>query len=457
MRDAEPRRSITREFGPELFECLPQPIVTERADLMITGIGGTGIVTAAALIGMAAHLEGKAASLFDMTGLAQKNGAVCSHVRVAPTDDQIPAQRIGRGEADVLIAFDAVAALGPEASATLAPGRTRAVVNARVVPTVSFQFVRDSAPDQQHLLDRLALLTDSAKLTRVDATALTETLLGESVIASTFLLGIAAQSGLLPIPPAALEQAIRLNGAAIDINLTAFRLGRLHMHDEDALGRLAGSADAPIEPIPETLEAIVEHRGTHLVRYQNEALAARYRGLVDRVSAAERAVKRGSDRLAIVVARHYARLLAYKDEYEVARLLTDAALYDEIVAKFSDGAKLSFNLAAPVLNPRRVNGRPAKRELSASIRPLLRLLAKGRWLRGSWADPFGYTAERRTERALIVEYEALVERVLATLSSSNYAQAIAILDLADEIRGYGPVKAEAIAQYRRRIATAEFS
>lgn len=451
VRGGKNHRAGIAELDPALIDQLPQPRVRDGANLMIAGIGGTGVITAAALIGMAAHLEGKSASLFDMTGLAQKNGSVCSHVRVAKTAGDVPAQRIGKGQADVLIAFDVVAALGGDVAPTLARGRTRAVVNTEVAPTVAFQFARDFDVGGAQLVERLAAVTGDGMI-RIDAARLTTSLLGQGVTATSFLLGAASQSGLLPVAPRAIEEAIRLNGTAVRENLMAFRLGRLHAHDDAACAALApkrgGGSD---EAAPETLVQIVEHRSVHLTQYQDEKLAARYRLLVGRVQSREAAVAPGSEELARVVARNYARLLAYKDEYEVARLLADPSLQTEIEEEFGKGVKLAFNMAPPVLNARGGNARPRKREFPEGIRPVLTLLAKARRLRGSWADPFGYSEERRTERALIVEYEKLVERVLATLSATNHQQAVTILGLAGEIRGYGPVKGEAIIQYRRRL------
>ncbi len=459
VRGAEPRRPAAAEIDERLFAGLhaPPSLFGDRAtvNVMIAGIGGTGVVTAAALVAMAAHLDGKAASAFDMTGLAQKNGAVFSHLRVAFKPRDIAAQRIARGQADVLLAFDAVAALGEEAAATLAPGRTRAVVNTDLAPTVAFQFNRDFSLDDGLLLGRLGAKTDRDAMVRVDGNVLTTRLLGDSLMTTSFLLGVAVQSGLLPVRPASLEAAIRLNGVAARANLTAFRLGRLQVDQPDAVARLAALQEPSAEALPETLEEIVAHRSAHLTRYQDAGLADRYRALVERVAAAERGCTSGKPLLALATARNYAKLLAYKDEYEVARMLSDPALHEEIGRTFAEGAKLSFNMAPPVLGGRLVNGRPPKREFSTGWRPMLALLARGKRLRGTWADPFGRTRHRRMERALAGEYEALVDRTLERLTPGTHADAVAVLDLASAIRGYGPVKDEAVASYRETLAGLE--
>jgi len=452
VRGSEPRKASAAVLTDQTLAGLPDPATRDQADLMIAGIGGTGVVTAAALIGMAAHIEGKQASLYDMTGLAQKNGAVFSHVRVAPAHGRIPTQRIGRGQADVLLAFDLVAGLGAESAAALDPTRTTALVNSDVTATAAFQFNRDALVDDQGLFGRLESLVAPGAFTRVDAATLASTILGDGVLTTSVLLGAAAQFGLLPVSPSALETAIRLNGVAVDANLRAFQLGRLAAHDRGSLEPLLEQRRTKPDPAPRTLaERIALHR-QQLTVYQGPALAQRYVALVDRVFAREGVVAPGSDQLTAIVAQNYAKLLAYKDEYEVARLLTDPSLYAELARTFGDGAKLSFNMAPPMLPGRDGAGRPKKREFPLAFRPLLRLLASLKALRATWADPFGRTAERRMERRLIADYEALVERVLSVLTPQNHGRAMVILGLVEMVRGYGPVKEKAALDYDRRLA-----
>ncbi len=439
-----------------LFETLPLPEIAPLGrggfNLMVSGIGGTGVITVGALIGMAAHLEGLAMSSFDMTGLSQKNGAVYSHVRIARAASDITSQRLGRGDADLVLAFDLIAALAAEAAGTLQPGRTRALVNANVAPTVALQFNRDFAPDPAALLAQLRDLAGPDAVEAIDASALALAALGDTIGANLFLVGVAAQRGLLPVGVQAIERAIALNGVAVPFNLRALRLGRLFAADPARVPGLAAATASPA--VPRTLEQEVTLRAAHLTAYQNAALAARYRALVERVAAREASVMPQSDALARAVARNYAKLLAYKDEYEVARLLTQPALEQQIARTFAPGGRIAFNLAPPFLAGRHVNGRPRKREFGAWLRPVLRVLAHGRHLRGSALDPFGYGAERRAERALIGEYEQLVGRVLAALTPANHAAGARLLSLADEIRGFGPVKEGAIKRYRERVQAA---
>lgn len=452
VRGAEPRKPKGVAVDLALFANLPEPAVRAgECNLMVAGIGGTGVITVGALIGMAAHLEGRAASLFDMTGLAQKNGAVFSHIRVADSPDALRTQRLGRREADVLLAFDLVAALSPEAANASVEGRTRAIANAQVSATVGFQFDRDLRPEPELLLKRLERLIGAEAVTAVDASGLALALTGDTIAANLMVVGMAAQHGLLPVGIAALEEAIRLNGVAVKLNLTALALGRLAVADPDGLAKLA--TPAPTERLPEALAEVTVHRAAHLAAYQDEALAERYRDVVARVAAAEQAVVPGSERLALTVARNLAKVLAPKDEYEVARLLSDPALHARLRRDFADGAKISFNLAPPMLGGKGRDGRPRKREFSARVLlPVFKVLRHGRRLRGTVFDLFGHTHERRAERALARDYLALIDTTLATLTAETFDAAVATLSLVGEVRGFGPVKDAAMARYAAALA-----
>jgi indolepyruvate ferredoxin oxidoreductase len=458
IHDAELRKPETVAANDPLFETLPlparAPIGPSGFNLMVSGVGGTGVITVGALVGMAAHLDGLAMSTFDMTGLSQKNGAVYSHVRIARAAPDITSQRLGRGDADLVLAFDLIAALAAESADTMQPGRTRALVNAHVSPTVALQFDRDFAPDPAALLSQLRDRAGHDAVEAIDASSLALGALGDPIGANLFLVGLAAQRGLLPVSVEGVERAIALNGVAVPLNLKAFRLGRLFAVDPARMTGLAANRPTP-PALPRTFADEVTSRAAHLTGYQNAALAERYRALVHRVAAREASVIPPCDALARAAARVYAKLLAYKDEYEVARLLTQPALEEEIARIFAPGRRVAFNLAPPIAAGHRVNGRPKKREFGAWLRPVLHVLAHGRHLRGTALDPFGYTAERRAERALIDEYEQLVGRVLAALTPANHVAGVQLLSLADEIRGFGPVKEAAMQRYRERVQAAE--
>jgi len=351
----------------------------------------------------------------------------------------------------LVLAFDLVAALAPEAFDTLQPARTKVLVNADVSPTVALQFDRDFAADFNLLLSQLKEGAGPEAVEPVGASSLALAVLGDTIGANLLMVGIALQRGLLPVSVAALERAIALNGVAVPLNLKALRLGRLFAVDPARaleLTQKSGSA-------PSTFTEEVELRAAHLTAYQDGALAERYRQLVDRVSAREAEVMEQSGPLARAAARGYAKLLAYKDEYEVARLLTRPALKQEIDQVFAAGGRVSFNLAPPFLAGRGINGRPRKREFGPWLRPALQVLAHGRRLRGTVFDLFGYTAERRAERALIEQYEQLVARVLAVLTAANLNAGVELLTLAEDVRGFGPVKKAAMQRYRERAKSLE--
>ncbi len=451
-----PRKPKAIDSDAKLFGDLPpSPIVSSSNcsfNVMIAGIGGTGVVTVAAILGMAAHLERKSVSLYDMTGLAQKGGAVFSHVRIAQDQQHIHSQKLGRGEADVLLAFDVIAALSDEARITLARGRSAALINRDIAPTAEFQFNRDMRTDDTKLRSRLEAIVGAGAVFYVDATELAVDLLGDSIASNLFLVGVASQRGMLPISPAAIERAVKLNGAGVALNINAFRLGRLYVTHPDRIEALRPASTACPK---QDLQSLVEHRSAHLVAYQDDRLAARYRKLVEQARLTEQRLIASSETLALTVARVYAKLLAYKDEYEVARLLTSSKLKNDLRSKFLGPVRYELNLAPPILAGEPVNGRPRKRAFNARIMmPFLAILARGKVLRGSWADILGRTAERRAERELISEYEALVQYTLENLTLGNYNAAVVLLGLADMVRGYGPVKAKAIDAYSDALLAA---
>ncbi len=425
---------------------LPEPDIAAidhgSYNLIISGIGGTGVVTVGALLTMAAHLEGKACSVFDMTGLSQKNGAVFSHLRIAATPDRLGAQRVGLGEADVALAFDAVAALSKEPAITLNRHRTRAVLNTRVTPTPAFARNPDLHIDADLLVQRMRNAVGAEHLHTVDATGLALALLGDTIATNLFMLGVASQSGLLPVTPTAIERAIEINAVSVKFNLNAFRLGRLHVVDPQRINHAVAQNQAVQTFVPlEDLDAIVAHRVQLLSGYQNPAYSQRYTALVDAVRAAEAGVRPGSQALSKAVARHFAKLMAYKDEYEVARLHSLPSLKASLQATFSGDVKVKYNLAPPLFSRRDpATGHLIKREFGAWMGTAFTLLKHLKVLRGTPFDVFGHTAERRMERGLIDHYEAVLRELLPTLSDDNFDTALALANLPSQVRGYGHVK-----------------
>lgn len=425
----------------------PEPAALDRPfDLMITGVGGTGVVTVGALITMAAHLEGKGSSVLDFTGFAQKFGPVLSYVRLASAPDAIHQVRIDRGAADALIGCDIVVSSSPKASASYRPGM-RAVVNLAEMPTGDIVRKRDASLHVDQRLAAIEGVTGKDALAAMDANRLSEKLMGDTVFANVMMLGFAWQKGLVPVSLNALTQAIVLNGVAIEKNHRAFLIGRLAAEKPDALKGL-------LDPKPQTdgtLDEIVTRREAFLTDYQNAAYAARYRHLVDRVRAAEAPF--GSDAVSRAVARSLFKLMAYKDEYEVARLHTQTGFSARIAEEFEGDYRIVHHLAPPFLaSGTDARERPLKREFGPWVRLPFRMLARMKRLRGTAFDPFGRTAERRMERELIGWYEAHVEKALAQLDTGNAATLAETLALPMQIRGYGPVKEEAAKRIRTEMA-----
>ena len=444
---------------------LPRPEAADLGDgafdMLLAGIGGTGVVTASAIVGMAAHLEGRGLGIYDMTGLAQKGGAVYSHLRILPTPSSVAPLRLGLEDADLVIASDVVAATQLEALKTI--GRsTTVLVDDQVVATQTFHENGNIDLDAERLVRRLERRAERQPV-RVPANDLARRAFGDPVSANMIVLGYALQMGALPLSAEAMEQAIRLNGADVAGTLSAFRLGRLYFANPETVETLLSADETAmvmaLKPV-DTLQGRIAVRIGALRAYQDVAYAERFRSLVDRVRNAEDSAVVGSTRLTEVVARNAFKLMAYKDEYEVARLLTEPSFWDDVRRRF-DGGAFKLHLAPPILFGRDpASGRPRKRAFSAKyLLPMLRLLARGKILRGSVLDPFGWMRERRMERMLRDRYFALLEEIVVRLNSANLEAAVALASYPDEIRGYGPVKDESVkrAEAHVEVLRAQFS
>src|SRR5687767_5138008 len=418
--------------------------------ILVTGIGGTGVITIGQIIAVAAHLEGKGATVLDMSGLAQKYGAVMSHVQVASTPEQMHATRLDTGGASLVLGCDLVVTASTEAVAKMAPARTKAVINATVTPTA--EFVKN--PNWQLPgSDLQADIRQTAKEAHfVAATELAVGLMGDSIATNMFMLGYAYQQGWIPLSGAALERAIELNGVAVEFNRKAFVWGRRAAADLERVKRIATPAAViPIgQHLSRDLGELVERRTKFLAEYQNAAYASRYRELVRKVEEVEKA-RTSSSKLAEAVARYYAKLLAYKDEYEVARLYSDGDFRRKIEGMFEGDYRMVFHLAPPLLARKDpLTGEPRKMRFGPWMMPLFKLLSSLKGLRGTPFDIFGYSEERRTERALIREYEQTVERLLAGLTPQNHALAVQIASIPEEIRGFGHIKARNLGPARKK-------
>jgi indolepyruvate ferredoxin oxidoreductase len=434
---------------------LPEPAVPTLDapyNILVTGVGGTGVVTIGALLGMAGHIAGLGCSVLDMAGLAQKGGAVVSHVRLAPAPQDLHAVRISAGSANLVLGCDLVVAADFEALSKVTKGQTRAVINS--YETITGDFTRD--PDQVFPGTQLHAMIDEAVdgADFLDATRVATALLGDSIATNLFMLGYAWQQGLVPIGEAALLAAIELNGVAVAANKQAFLWGRRAAHDLAAVQRAAAPKRiARSRQLSDSLDETVERRVAFLTDYQNAAYAQRYRQLVDQVAAAEKAKAPGLGGLAEAAARGYFKLLAYKDEYEVARLFADRAFRDKLAERFEGDFSLRFHLAPPLSAQRDPEtGRLKKRDYGPWLLPVFGLLAKLKGLRGTFFDPFGHTRERKQERRLIADYEALVAELVAGLDHETHGLAVALAAIPEQIRGYGHVKDASVQSAKAREA-----
>ncbi|MBR0873995.1 indolepyruvate ferredoxin oxidoreductase family protein [Bradyrhizobium tropiciagri] len=435
---------------------LPVPelaMLDKPYDLLVTGVGGTGVITVGALIAMAAHLEGRGVSVLDFTGFAQKFGPVLSFLRLAAAPDALHQVRIDQGAADALIGCDLVVSSSAKASGTYRNGM-RAAVNIAEMPTGDVVRFRDADLASPVRLRAIERVIGPGNLSTIDANALAERLLGDAVYANIMMLGFAWQQGLVPVSLEALTRAIELNGVTVDRNKQALAWGRLAFADPEFLPKAEDAGAAA----PETLDQVIARRADFLRDYQDGAYAARYRATVDRVRHAEAAL--GSEALTDAVARALFKLMAYKDEYEVARLHMQTGFLDQIRREFDGDFTVQYHLAPPLL-PARLDarGRPRKRAFGQWIQMPLKLLARLKGLRGTAFDVFGYTAERRAERELIVWYEALIDTIIARLDAAHLPELVALARAPMEIRGYGPVKDAAIEKTKAEVArlTAQLS
>ncbi|MCB1743601.1 MAG: 2-oxoacid:acceptor oxidoreductase family protein, partial [Gammaproteobacteria bacterium] len=447
---------VSEDAAKAAIADLPEPVLpgcVEPYGIMITGIGGTGVITIGALLGMAAHIEGLGVTVLDQTGLAQKNGAVGSHVRIAATPEDLHATRIAAGGARLLLGCDIVTAATPEVLSMLEPGRSRAVVNGHVTPPAAFVIDNTIDLGSRLMTRHISEATGKDCADFIDATRLATALLGDSIASNLFMVGYAWQKGLVPLRRESLEAAIRLNGVAVDFNLRAFNWGRLAEHDRARIEALAaeGTEQTPQSQPDMSLDELIEHRAGYLVDYQNAAYANRYREFVTRVRDAEAKAVPGQTALSESVARNLCKLMAYKDEYEVARLYSCPEFKQGLERQFEGDFRLGVHLAPPLFARRDPDsGRLIKREYGPWVFRLFAVLARLRWLRGGWLDPFGRSAERVMERQLIDDYRRNVTSLLEGLGEHNHQQAVAIAELPDQIRGFGHVKQRNVQSVRER-------
>ena len=416
-------------------------------NILIGGIGGTGVITIGALLGMAAHLEGKSVSVLDMTGMSQKNGSVTSHVRIGAAGTTISAQRIATGEADLILGCDMLTAGSQESISKTQAGRTQAIINLHQQPPGSF--TKD--PDWQFPTEKLRkLIHDSTggQAQFIDASRIATRLLGDSIATNLFMLGYAYQRSHIPLSIASILRAIELNGVAVAMNTEAFHWGRIAAWKPDMVEKLAGDVE-PIGVIrTRTLEEIIKSRYELLIEYQNEAYAKSYAAIVQKLQAKEMMLTDHQYPLTRAAAKYLYKLMAYKDEYEVARLYSSVEFKKRIADNFSGNFKIKLNLAPPLFSTKDENGHLIKSEYGEWALKLMPFLAWLKFLRGTPFDIFGKTNERRQERQLIIDYVSLLEKATTELTKENHGKWISIAKVPEQIRGFGHVKEESIKRAR---------
>jgi indolepyruvate ferredoxin oxidoreductase len=451
--------STLRQAQGEGLSLPPEPTLPSVENdvwaCIVTGVGGTGVVTIGAILGMATHLEGKGFGAIDMAGLAQKGGSVYSHLKIGRSPEAISAIRVSAEQASLILGGDLVVSGTRKVLAAVRHGHTLFVANTAEVMGGEFTRDADYSLPTVRLKRAIAAAAGKERVAMIDATGLATALFGNSIAANMFLLGYAHQKGGVPLTSAAIEKAITLNGEAVTMNVEAFRWGRRAAHDQPAVEALVAAAKrtTEVQQLSGSLDEMIERRAAFLTDYQNAAYALRYRAAVERVRKAESQHTPGRTELAEAAARYLFKLMAYKDEYEVARLYTNGAFRKQLDAAFEGDIRLEFHLAPPLLGKKDAQGNPTKTTFGPWMLKAFEVLARLKGLRGTALDIFGYTEERRTERRLIGEYEGLIDYVAARLSPENHATAVELASIPEKIRGFGHVKErhlkEALAEQAR--------
>ena len=424
-------------------ENLPTPVVCDLNkpfNILLTGIGGSGVITLGAIIGTAAHLENKGASTLDVAGLAQRNGPVTSHLRVANSPSDLHSTRIASGSADLIIGCDIVVTTGVESISKINKKHTNIVINSHVAPTSNFATNPDLDLSSARMIKGLKEIASPELMHIVNATKFATSLMGNSIAANLFLVGYAIQKGLFPISLSAIERAIELNGVSIDMNKESIYWGRLAAVDIKKLETII-SADNKYIDYSESLSSMIDDRYNFLISYQNIKYAEKYKSLIHKIIKIDESIHNNRDDLSIAAAKFYFKLMAYKDEYEVARLHTGHDIKKYLDDKLEGDYKIEYSLAPPVFGGRdKITGRYPKRKLPSFTYYLFAIMKHFKFLRGTSFDVFGMSAHRKIERGLISEYESMLAEIETNINIENYDTAVKIALLPDHIKGYDVVK-----------------
>ena len=431
-----------------IFNKIPRPKeinLDKPFDIVVTGIGGTGVVTIGALIGMASHIENKGVSVLDQVGVAQKGGAVLSHIRVASTPEIIHSVKVGKTSADLVLGCDMVVVTSSPVRELMNINSTHSIINDHETPVAGFVLDPDHSFGGKRMRQ---IIKKSSKATNfINSIKIATAMFGDSIASNMFITGYALQKGFIPVLPESMEEAIKLNNMAIDMNISAFRWGRMAAHDYKYVEKEA----TPFMPNMEIqhdeykLRDLMDDRTSFLIKYQNKNYANTYIDLVNKTIDVEKSIDKNKDDLSKAVAKYFSKLMAYKDEYEVARLYTNGEFKEKLYNTFEGNLKLKFHVAPPLFAPKDPNtGKLKKITIGSWILPVLKILSKFKFLRGTLLDPFGKTKERKMERFLINQYKKDIEKILKTVNSKNISLAVAIASIPDIIRGYGHVKEDNI-------------
>ncbi len=438
------KKGEKQDSSSQKFTQIPEPKIPNISgsyNMLITGIGGTGVITIGAILGMAAHIDGKGVTILDQTGLAQKNGAVMSHLRIAENPEDLHAVRIAIGNADLVLGCDMVVSGNSKALSRMSAKRTTAIINSHMTPTANFTLDPDTNFHETETMAKIAGAIGKDSSTFIEATHLATTLMGDAIATNMFMLGYAWQQGLIPVSHKSIIEALTLNGVAVESNISSFNWGRLAAHDPNQVKQIVHKANNIEEDsISETLEDLISKRITYLTGYQDASYASKYQELVEKVAKAEQKAIDGSTMLTEAVARYAFKLMSYKDEYEVARLYTSGEFEQRLKDTFTGDYKLKFHLAPPLLSKKNSKGELQKMEFNSWMLPAFRVLAKLKGLRGTPLDIFNYTAERKTERKLLTDYIKLISEICTALNNKNHTLAVALARIPEEIRGFGHVK-----------------
>jgi indolepyruvate ferredoxin oxidoreductase len=434
--------TTTATHSPDALGALPEPQLPDTAQpwgMVVAGVGGTGVITIGQLLGMAAHIEGKGVVTQDAAGLAQKGGATWSHILVANTLADIRTTRVGMASADLIMGCDPIVTASKETLLRMRHGRTHVALNSSSTPTAAFVKNGNWQNPAEACVAEIAQQVGTERLSSFDADLLAKQLMGDTIYVNPMILGYAWQKGWIPLHRESLVRAIELNGVAVQNNLTAFEWGRHAAHHLPALMQTLQPVNVVHFQKRDTLDSLMNDRMARLTAYQNAAYAERYRVFIERVKAAETPLKKTL--LSETVARQLYKLMAYKDEYEVARLHTQTGFLNRIAESFEGDFKVHYHLAPPLLARRNAKGELVKQKFGPLMQPVFKVLARLKGLRGTAWDVFGYTEERRTERALIGEYMQQIEGVIADLNADQHARAVAVAQVPENIKGFGHVKA----------------